>query len=286
MRRWGLFAVLCAAFFFAHAGAASAKKQHPGPCRQGDVVSVVDRPGGGPAATTGGSPCTVLRGKAVVEVGYRNEVDVGKGGTSILSSYPMSLVRVGITKRDELIYAPPTEVIRGGATVPDLFTPSAGALDTGFGWKHNIQSHYWYQDAVEVFMTVPTGTNGHSNGGDTYTFSYIGAFSPPGKLGIFTSFSIGNAPGTPLTGGQPRRFASYTPALSLSYAISSNTSAIVSDTESLPVNPTGGASNVLVLALQRTISPGVVVDIESEYNLTPNTGYNERAIGLGGAFSL
>jgi hypothetical protein len=284
MRRWGLFAALFTFFAFA-ATAASAKKQHPGPCRQGEVISIVDRPGPGPAATTAGSPCTVARGHAVVEFGYRNEVDAGKGGTSILSSYPMALVRVGLDKRDELIYMPPTNMIRAGADVPDLFTPAVGVFDSGFGWKHSIQSHYWYQDAVEVFVSVPTGTNGLSLGAPAYSFTYIGSFSPPGKLGIFTTFALANAAGTPQNGGAPRRYASYSPSVSLSYAISSNTSAIFNDSETLPVDPTGGSSNVLVVALQRTLSPGVVLDVESEFNLTPG-GYRERAIGLGGAFSL
>jgi hypothetical protein len=250
------------------------------------VTSLVNRPGVGPPATTSGSPCTVPREHVVVEFGYRNEVDNGKGGTSILSSYPMTLVRLGITKRDEIVYAPPTMAIRAGTNVPNLFTPSVGVLDSGFGWKHNIQSHYWYQDAVEVFVTVPTGTNGQSIGGPSYAFSYIGAFSPPGKLGIFTSFTLTNAPGTAPNGGPLRRYASYAPALTLSYAIDGSTSFILNDNVSIPANPTGGTSNVLLVAVQRTLSPGFVVDVDSEYNLTPSTGYHERAIGFGGAFSI
>lgn len=284
MRRWGLCAALCAAFLFP--AAAQAKKTHPGPCRQGDVTSLVNRPGVGPAATTSGSPCTVPRKHVVVEFGYRNEVDNGKGGTSILSSYPMTLVRLGLSKRDEIMYAPPTMAIRAGANVPGLFTPSTGVLDSGFGWKHNIQSHYWYQDAVEVFVTVPTETNGQSLGGPSYAFSYIGAFSPPGKLGVFTSFTLTNAPGTPPNGGALRRYASYAPALTLSYAIDGSTSLILNENLTIPANPTGGTSNVLLVALQRTLSPGFVVDVESEYNLTPSTGYHERAIGFGGAFLI
>ena len=284
MRRWGLCAALCAAFLFPFA--AQAKKTHPGPCRQGQVVSLVDRPGPGPAATTSGSPCTVPRKHVVVEFGYRNEVDDGKGGTSILSSYPMTLVRLGLGKRDEILYAPPTMAIRAGANVPTLFTPSSGVLDSGFGWKHNIQSHYWYQDAVEVFVTVPTGTNGQSLGGPSYAFSYTGAFSPSGKLGIVASFTLTNAPGTPQNGGVLRRYASYGPAITFSYPIDNSTSVILNENVTIPANPTGGTSNVLLVALQRALSPGFVVDVESEYNLTPATGYHERAIGFGGAFMI
>jgi hypothetical protein len=283
MRRWGLCAALCAAFLFPLS--AQAKKTHPGPCRQGEVSSLVDRPGPGPAATTSGSPCTVPAKHVVVEFGYRNEVDNGKGGTSILSSYPMTLLRAGIDKRDELLYAPPTMAIRAGA-VTNLFTPSVGVLDSGFGWKHNIESHYWYQDAFEAFVTVPTGTNGMSAGAPTYAFSYAGAFSPAGKLGISASFTLTNAPGTPANGGALRRYASYGPAVTLSYAIDGSTSAILNENVTIPANPSGGTSNVLLVALQRTISSGFVVDVESEFNLTPAAGYRERAVGIGGAFLL
>jgi hypothetical protein len=133
---------------------------------------------------------------------------------------------------------------------------------------------------------VPTATNGQSLGGASYAFSYIGAFSPPGKLGIFTQLTLANAPGTPKNGGALRRYASYSPAITFSYAVGDTTSLILSENASIPANPTGGTSNVLLVALQRTLSPGFVVDVESEYNLTPATGYHERAIGFGGAFSI
>ncbi len=83
-----------------------------------------------------------------------------------------------------------------------------------------------------------------------------------------------------------RRYASYAPAITLSYPIDNSTSVSLNENLTIPVNPTGGTSNVLLVALQRALSPGFVVDLESEYNLTPNTGYHERAIGFGGALMI
>lgn len=262
--------------------AASAKKAHPGPCRQGQVSSLVDRPGAGSATTTSGSPCTVPAHHVVFEVGYRNEVDAGKGGSSNLSTYPMLLERAGVDKHDEIIFVPPALTIRNGNAPPE-FTPAVGSQDMGFGFKHAIQSHWWFQDAVQVVVTTPTGTNGYSTGSPTWTFTYVGTFSPPGKLSISTLMAIVNAPGTPPS-GPPRRFASYQPAVTLAYSLDASTALQVNDNFSAPVNPAGGTSNVLLVALQRTLSPGVVLDFESESNLTPITGYRQHAIGFGGAF--
>lgn len=284
MRRAAIVAALAAAFSL-FAVPALARKQHAGPCHHPEVISLVNRPGSGPYATTGGSPCTVPRGHVVVETGYRNEVDVGPGGTSKLSSYPMALVRFGISRYDEVFVLPPTTVIRAGANVADLFVPSVGTLDTGFGWKHNLESSDHFQEAAEIVATLPTGTNGFSAGAPSYSATYLASFAPPGKLGIFTSFTLSNASGT-TNEGTTRRYASYAPTLSLSYALTDSTGLTLSDSETIPAGPSGGSSNVLLVALQRALSPGVVVDVESDFNLTPATGYRERAIGFGGAFAL
>ena len=106
---------------------------------------------------------------------------------------------------------PPT-AIRAGLP-SEQFTPAIGSLDGGLGFKHAIHSHYWYQDAVEVFVTIPIGSKAYTLGTPSYTFTYVGAFSPPGNFGINTSFSLVNAPGQPENGGPERRFASYAPSI-------------------------------------------------------------------------
>ena len=281
--RWAAAATFCTAFIFVTAPGV-AKKTHPGPCRQGQVVSVVNRPGTGPYPATSGSPCTVAEKHVVVEFGYRNEIDAGKS-TSILSSYPMTTIRYGIDKHDEVVVVPPTTAIRAGLP-SEQFTPAIGSLDGGLGFKHAIHSHYWYQDAVEVFVTIPIGSKAYTLGTPSYTFTYVGAFSPPGKLGINTSFSLVNGRGQPENGGPERRFASYAPSITLSYELNASTSLLVNDNVAIPIDPNGGTSNVLLVGLQRALSPGLVVDVESEFNFTPVAGYNQRAIGVGGAFSI
>ncbi|MGB9652762.1 MAG: hypothetical protein WCB01_13260 [Candidatus Cybelea sp.] len=250
--RWVVAATFCTASVFV-AAPADAKKTHPGPCRQGQVVSIVNRPGTGPYPATSGSPCTVAEKHVVIEFGYRNEIDAGKS-TSILSSYPMATIRYGLDKHDEVVIVPPTTAIRAGLP-SDQFTPAIGSLDGGLGFKRAIHSHYWYQDAIEVFVTIPTGSRVYTLGTPSYTFTYVGAFSPPGKLGIITSFSLVNAPGQPENGAPVRRFASYAPAITLSYELDASTSLLVNDNVATPIDPTGGTSNVLLVGCSARCRP-------------------------------
>jgi hypothetical protein len=258
-----------------------AKKSHPGPCHQSQVLSVVDRPGTGPLAAVSGSPCTVQ--PRVLELD-RNEVTAGHGGSSNLSSYPLALVRFGVDKKDELIVLPPTMSLRAGEAGA-AFRPAVGTQDSGFGWKRNFHNEPWYQDAVELFVTVPTCTHGYSAGAPTYSFGYANAFSM-GALGISSSLGLTSAPGVPPGGGIARRFLSLQPSLTLSYSFTTSSAFFVNDSLSLPAQPHGGSSNALLVAYQRALSPGTVLDVETDYNLTPIAGYRQRAVGMGGAFYI
>ena len=60
----------------------------------------------------------------------------------------------------------------------------------------------------------------------------------------------------------------------------------LNDNVSVPVTPTGGTSNLLLAGAQRAVSDNVVVDIESEFNLTPAAGYRQHGFGFGAAFLL
>jgi hypothetical protein len=246
------------------------------------VASVVNRPGIGPATESGGSPCTVQKGRVVIEIGYRNEIDVGNGGTSRLSSYPMALLRTGLDKRDELMVVLPTMSLQAGNT----FASAIGTQDAGVGFKHNISNHRWFQDAVQFVITEPTGTNGYSAGGSTFSLTYGGAFSVGKRVDLDADVSVVDAPGTAPTGGTMRYFVSYQPSISISYSFDDRTSLTLNDNLAVPSTPTGGSSNVLLVALQRSLSAGTVVDVESEFNLTPTAGYRQRAIGVGAAFFL
>jgi hypothetical protein len=264
---------------------AGAKKAHPGPCRQGQIVSIVDRPGTGSATTVSGSPCTVEKGRAVLEYGYQNEIDVGRSGTSILSSYPQALLRFGIEKRDEFIVVPPTTSVRAG-NAGEAYVPAIGTQDAGFGWKHSIHSHAWYQDAVEAFVTAPTGSNGYSIGIPTYSLGYVGAFSLGERFSLNSSLALVSTSGSLPNAGATRRFLSVQPSLTLAYAATPNLAFSLNDAVAIPSVPRGGSTDVLLFALQRALSPGTVLDVETDYNLTPLTGYRQRAIGFGGAFYL
>jgi hypothetical protein len=264
--------------------AADAKKAHPGPCRQGQVVSLVDRPGTGSAPTTSGSPCTVPPHHVVIEAGYRNEVDATKGAGSNLSTYPFAVIRIGLDKHDEVLFQAPTTSIRSGTALPN-FAPQLGSQDTGFGIKHAIHSRWWYQDAVQVFVTTPTGTPGFTAQAPTYSFSYVGSFSPPGRVTLTGTMAIVNAPG-PAPFGLTRRFASYQPALTAGYALSNSTSLLLNDNLAFPTTPDGGSGNAFLVALQRALSPGIVIDTEYESNFLPDTNFREHAVGFGGAFML
>lgn len=288
MRRRALAIALAACFCItaiaSNARPAAAKKARPGPCRQGQVSSVVDRPGTGPATTTSGSPCTVEKGHVVVELGYRNEIDAGHGGTSIVSSYPQVLLRAGIDKRDELIVLPPTMAVRTGTAAP-AFVPSIGSQDIGLGWKHNFKAHAWFQDSLELLVTAPSGTNGYSAGVPTFNASFNAGFSLGQRVALAAGLSLVEAPGA-LPNGAQKQFLSTQPSLTITYSLDAATSLLAGDSIATPATPQGGNSHVLLLALQRSLSPGTVIDVDSESNLTPEKGYHQRAIGFGAAFYL
>lgn len=257
-------------------------KKHHGPCHDGDVASVVNRPGVGSATESGGSPCTVQKGRVVLEIGYRNEVNDGNGGRSRLSSYPMALFRTGLDKRNELIVILPTLSLQAGT----VFPPAIGAQDAGVGLKHAIANHRWFQDAVQFVMSEPSGTNGYSAGGATFALTYGRTFPVGSRVDLDADVSVVDAPGMAPSGAVTRYFISYQPSIALTYSLDRLTSLTLNDNLSVPTTPTGGSSNVLSVALQRSLSPGTVVDVESEFNLTPAAGYRQRAIGFGAAFFL
>lgn len=261
---------------------AFAKKERPGPCRQGDVASVVDRPGTGTATATSGSPCTVEPDRVVVETGYRNETDTGPGGTSKIASYPLTLIRVGIDKRDELVLLPATMAVRAGSAAP-AFTPAIGTQDDGIGWKHAFHSRAWYQDAAEIFMTYPTGTGGYTLGEPSFSLSYVGAFGLGPRVFASASAGVYQGPGT-TPAGATQRYASLQPSLTVGYVIDDRTFVYANENWSFPNGPQDASGNVLLVALAHSITPRAVVDVETTYDLIPTPNYRQTSIGFGGAY--
>jgi len=261
----------------------------PGPCEQpGAIGSIVDRPGLGRPTANNGSSCVVPPGHVLIEVGYRNQTTVGNAGTSTLEVFPLSLIRIGLLERTEIILQPPAHSNRSGAA---LISKSAiGAQDQGFGFKRMLDDRPSFQDAVEIFYTAPTGTPkgsaGFSAGSPTYTLSYTAAFALGKSVGIsITQNAIANA--SPLDPGGATHFFSYQPSLTLSYGFMPNFTLAITDQITTPLGPSGGTGNRDLVALQGVLSPKIVLDVEYEINALPvSPAARQHVVGVGAAFEL
>ncbi len=273
-------------------GAASAQTgPAPGPCEQpGNIGAIVDRPGLGRPTANNGSPCVVPAAEVVIETGYRSQTTDGAGGSSTLQTYPLGLLRAGLGRRWEIVAQPPSASVRSGASLGGTFVPASGAQDTGIGVKRMLDDRSRFQDAVELFYTAPTGTpqgtTGFSAGGPTYTLTYTAAFALSGNLSIsITQNAIAAA--APLDPAGATRFFSYQPSITLGYGFAPNFTLLASEQIASPLAPGAGTGNRVLLAVQRVISPAIVVDIDYEVNALPlPPASRQRALGIGAAFSL
>ena len=274
---------------FAPADAQSAPEA--GPCEQpGAIGAVVDRPGLGRPTADNGSPCVVPPAHVVIEAGYRTQSTTGVSGSSTLQTYPLALARIGLGHRTELILQPPAYSLRGGASLGGTFVPAQGSQDSGFGvkWMHRDLSHF--QDAIEAFVTLPIGTpqgsSGFSAGAPTYSLTYTTAFALSGNLSVsLTQNAIAGA--APLDPAGATRFFSYQPSLTIGYAFAPNFTVIAADQIATPLSPGAGTGNRALVAIQRVLSPAVVVDIEYEINALPALpAFRQHALGAGVAFAL
>jgi hypothetical protein len=260
----------------------------PGPCEQaGAIGSIVDRPGLGRPTATNGSPCAVPTGDAMLELGYRSQSTQGSAGTSALAIYPLAVIRVGVAKRTELVFAPPAFSTRSGAALGGVFVPASGSQDLGFGIKRTFDDRPAFQDAFEFFYTAPTGApqgiSGFSAGGPAYTLSYTAAIPLGSTVGVsLTQNAIANA--VPQNPAGATRFFAYQPSLTLSYGFAPNTSLLLSDQITTPLGPAGGTGNRALVALQRVLSSHIVIDAEYEVNILPAApASSQHAFGGGAA---
>src|SRR5271165_3266485 len=263
----------------------------PGPCEQpGAIGAIVDRPGLGRPTANNGSPCVVPSAHVLVESGYRDQTTPGSGGASTLEILPLALVRVGLAGHSELIFTPPAHSNRGGAALGGVFTPQIGAQDVGVGFKRMLDDRPIFQDAAEFFYTGPTGapqgTAGFSAGGPTYTLTYTAAFALSGTVSLSTTQNaIANA--APRDPSGVTRFFSYQPSLTFGYGFAPNFTLLLSDQITTPLGPSGGTGNRGLVALQKVLSPAVVLDAEYELNALPaQPAVRQRAFGVGAAFEL
>jgi hypothetical protein len=247
-----------------------------GPCGQGGVATVADRPGLGRALTVNGSPCVVPLGVVVGEFGFRQQTTRAAAGVSTLATFPQPLLRWGLAAGDELVVAPSFVYSqRSGqnlGTAP--FMPAAGLQDAGLGFKRQLTDQPGLQSALEAFVTFPTGYPGGANGFSAGLPTYLAGYSLTLPLNAVVSLS------TTQNVGWTGYFA-YQPSLGVSLAAGARTVLLLQDQITVPAGAGGGSSNRSLLGVQQTLSANVVVDLEYEANLLPQPGFTQHAFGGG-----
>jgi hypothetical protein len=236
-----------------------------GGCEQGGLASISNRPGVGRAITVNGSPCVVPVGQLVIESGYRNQVTSG-AGTSWLTTYPSLVARFSAGGANEIVVLPPLAYsFRTGRDLGGTFVPAAGIQDAGAGFKHRLHDLAWMQDALELFITLPTGypsgAPGFTFGVPTYLLGYSASFSLSDRLGLTTTQNFNLTAGANGTGALVP-YVSYQPSLGLSYALSSRTSLLLQDQLTTRGGPGASAGNRGFAALQQSVGANAVADVE------------------------
>jgi hypothetical protein len=226
----------------------------------------------------------VPAGEVVFEAGYRNQVTTASG-TSWLTTYPNPVVRFGIAGANEVLFLPSLAYsFRTGADLGGTFVPAAGIQDSGVGFKHNLRDLQRMQDALEVFVTLPTGypagASGFTFSIPTYLLGYSASFSLNDRMGLTTTQNLNLTAG--VTGsGALRPYFSYQPSLGFSCALSSRTSLLLQDQLTMPTAAGGLTGNRGFAAFQQSVGANAVLDVEFEQNLLPLPGFNQHAFGAG-----
>jgi hypothetical protein len=140
------------------------------------------------------------------------------------------------------------------------------------------------QDALEVFVTLPTGypggTPGFTFGLPTYLLGYSASFSLNDRIALTTTQNFNLAAGIN-GGGDVRPYFSYQPSLGISYALASRTALLLQDQLTIPTAPGGTTGNRALEAIQQTLGANLVLDVDFEQNLLPQAGYSQHAFGAG-----
>jgi hypothetical protein len=226
----------------------------------------------------------VPAGKVVFESGYRNQVTTGPAA-SWLTTYPNPVVRFGLANGNEIVASPPLAFsFRTGANLGGTFVPAPGIQDAGIGFKHELRDLPWMQDALEVFVTLPTGfppgPHGFTFSIPTYMLGYSASFGLSDRLGLTTTQNFNIAAGTIGTGAV-RPYFSYQPSLGFSYALSMRTALLLQDQLTIPTGPGGPTGNRGFAAIQQSVGTDIVLDAEFEQNFLPLPGFNQHAVGAG-----
>ena len=162
-----------------------------GPCSQGAIASIADRPGVGRALTVNGSPCVVPVGGVVLELGFRQQMTHAAAAVSTLVTYPQPLVRWGIGGGNEIVLAPSLDYSqRYGANLEVApFVPASGLQDAGLGFKRQLEDRPWFQSALEAFVTLPTGYPQGPNGFSAGMVAYLVGYSVIVPVGAVISLT-------------------------------------------------------------------------------------------------
>lgn len=158
---------------------------------------------------------------------------------------------------------------------------------SGVGFKHNLRDLPWMQDALEVFVTLPTGYPAEAYGFTfsipTYLLGYSASLPLHDRVGLTTTQNFNVTSGV-VGSGAVRSYFSYQPSLGFSYAVTSRTSLLVQDQLTIPTAPGGSTGNRGFGAIQQTVGANVVVDVEFEQNLLPSPGFDQHSLGAGLTF--
>jgi hypothetical protein len=263
--------------------APSSPPAQAGPCAQPALPSIAVRPGIGRAPATSGAVCVAPPGTIVVGVGYREQTTAGPGRQG-LEVYPEPVALIGVVRRAELIVAPSMTYSRRFGVSGSGLAAAAGQQDAGLGAQYLIGDRATLQQALALFVTLPTGyptgPSGFSVGAPTYAFSYTAALSLGGPFGLSTSQGIVVASG-PNAPNTVERYVAYQPTLNVSYALAMQTTILLEDQITAPTGPHAPTGNRALLAVQQVLSRNLVLDAEYEMNLLPTPGFAQHALGAG-----
>jgi hypothetical protein len=254
-----------------------------GPCAAPAVSSIAVRPGIGRAPATSGAVCVAPPGAVVLGFGYRVQSTVGSGRQH-LEVYPEPVALAGVGARTELIIAPSLTYSHRTGISGSSLPPASGQQDAGVGAQYLLADRPAVQQALALFATFPTGyptgPAGFSAGAPTYALSYTLAFNFGGSLGLSTSQGLLVASGFNATNAAAR-YVAYQPTINLSYAVATPTTLLLEDQITAPSGPAAPTGNRALFAVQQTLSPNLILDLEYEINLLPTPGFAQHALGAG-----
>ncbi|HTJ26337.1 MAG TPA: hypothetical protein VMA36_09230 [Candidatus Limnocylindria bacterium] len=251
----------------------------PPPCAMPMAGALADRPGTGRNTSTGGSPCVADPGETILETGYRRQTMTNADGQVVLTSVPLTFVRVGVARHFELGIAPPVAESRSvSGNVP--LDAANGQADVVFAAKYRILDRQQAQASVGVAYSPPTGTGEFTDRLPTYSASGNFALSITAQLSISTSQTFGTAIG-PGDNGQLHSFFVYTPSYTLAYALDGATTVLVQAALSSRQAPTLPSGDRNFFAVQRALGDRVALDAEYEVNAKPTLGAPQHAFGVG-----